>query len=1055
MTEPTYSPTTERLYSELPEVLRLADAKYGYALKHFLSGPGDVFGEVEKILARIEYIPEEDRADVVDEYFHENFIPLTRYEWSGEVDNSTSTSISNDGVELVNLAKNPSFESGTEFVTIAKNLHTNPSFEDGNVDVELLRNYATNPSFEAVNGTSEVMRNLAVNAGGAVASNNALGACPSHWPGTGNTALIYSGSDASWSLSGKCRRIVWDTATGTYGTVQIAGWKTAIGSTTGIYTGRIRYKTDTTHFDQTYASLSDFGSGVSMTSWGREQSTDGTWVAWITINVTDVSTILSAARTDMARLTSAVGKYVEISELDVYQGEYQPNRAWFDGQRSPDPDLTASYVGEAHLTPSILSGLRVSGTNDFAGCRSVASSDWATSGTRSVRIIPIYTTNNPLNTPVRATLLPAAQWAGKDITIVGRIRLKEAQKGPLTARARSILVDASNGSTYWSFYGEPAPNEPGEYIVRCTGRINPGTTNPIPVYLYNGAGVGGGDVWWDDLTIVEGIWPDLMPFSGRLPYEDPDFTTSWTGSPDTSETTVVGKSVTTVSSGNRGRNVKSTTWANSGQYSLRCIPTTPEDGTATNRDTFCSPGGDTGGLRMSMVAGRTYTAAVVVHIETPQKGLLHGDARRIVAYWKSPTGNYINAKSDPVPNVPGTYTISFSFTIPSDASEAFIRLYNGATAGNGDIWFDDFTLTDSAHRQLKPFHGDLPWDDVDFTTVWEGAQNNSTSLVRGVVPTGTRTQSGTSAAVMSTKWSATGKNSVRVIPLSRSSNNSWAGPMGDAVMMAGVEPGKTYTIAVIRRLEKKLVDVNGNPIVSGGTITLNREGWAMFHSLPTPNVPGEYLARTIFTVPDNATMAYVRLQNGALLGDGDVWWDDFTLVEGAWPELMPFSGHTKDLTSQELVDHSTSDLIDARYADPEWLDWIAQILGAQVGSISSEIGIRDRLNDASAGLYAGTDESIIGAVKAVLTGNKSVTLRKNRTLTGAGTVWDLLIITVDSETPVGFDFQKYLTEQGVKPAGVIVRQSTYAATWEVLELHRPIWANWNGKTWQEIMETGI
>ena len=61
MSEPKYSPFTERMYSRLPDVMREADSLNGYALKRYLSAIGDVEDQVERLIARLTYLSLQDR----------------------------------------------------------------------------------------------------------------------------------------------------------------------------------------------------------------------------------------------------------------------------------------------------------------------------------------------------------------------------------------------------------------------------------------------------------------------------------------------------------------------------------------------------------------------------------------------------------------------------------------------------------------------------------------------------------------------------------------------------------------------------------------------------------------------------------------------------------------------------------------------------------------------------------------------------------------------------------------------------------------------------------
>lgn len=61
MNEPTFSTTTERLYSQLPDVYRDTDAGQGYGFKQYLASIGDVLGDVDLLVARFRYLASTDR----------------------------------------------------------------------------------------------------------------------------------------------------------------------------------------------------------------------------------------------------------------------------------------------------------------------------------------------------------------------------------------------------------------------------------------------------------------------------------------------------------------------------------------------------------------------------------------------------------------------------------------------------------------------------------------------------------------------------------------------------------------------------------------------------------------------------------------------------------------------------------------------------------------------------------------------------------------------------------------------------------------------------------
>ena len=61
--EPVYTPTTERLYRRLPEFYRILDSQNDWHFKKYVSSIADQLNEIDLLVARLEYIPPEDRAD--------------------------------------------------------------------------------------------------------------------------------------------------------------------------------------------------------------------------------------------------------------------------------------------------------------------------------------------------------------------------------------------------------------------------------------------------------------------------------------------------------------------------------------------------------------------------------------------------------------------------------------------------------------------------------------------------------------------------------------------------------------------------------------------------------------------------------------------------------------------------------------------------------------------------------------------------------------------------------------------------------------------------------
>ena len=156
----------------------------------------------------------------------------------------------------------------------------------------------------------------------------------------------------------------------------------------------------------------------------------------------------------------------------------------------------------------------------------------------------------------------------------------------------------------------------------------------------------------------------------------------------------------------------------------------------------------------------------------------------------------------------------------------------------------------------------------------------------------------------------------------------------------------------------------------------------------------------------------------------------------------------------------TSDLFDARTADPEWLAWLGKLLGVKVKDEESEAAKRDKVVYAYVGFKAGSKQSMGNAVKEVLSGTKFARVFDHSTVVGglltpSVSEWDVTIMTKTSETPVPFDLAEVVTSKGAKPAGVVLYYLAYAITWGVLETALPTWTAIEATlTWDNLETSG-
>jgi hypothetical protein len=121
--------------------------------------------------------------------------------------------------------------------------------------------------------------------------------------------------------------------------------------------------------------------------------------------------------------------------------------------------------------------------------------------------------------------------------------------------------------------------------------------------------------------------PDIVPyFDGSTSAGTDDFVYSWSGAVNNSTSLKRGNVAVDFSIGST-LPISSKAWKRSGSRSLRLVATT----TATN-DTFTAASGDTGSMRLGMVAGKTYTFSATCHLEAPLTGTLSARSRKIVLF---------------------------------------------------------------------------------------------------------------------------------------------------------------------------------------------------------------------------------------------------------------------------------------------------------------------------------------------------------------------------------------------------------------------------------------
>ena len=192
-----------------------------------------------------------------------------------------------------------------------------------------------------------------------------------------------------------------------------------------------------------------------------------------------------------------------------------------------------------------------------------------------------------------------------------------------------------------------------------------------------------------DAILIEQM-PVVLPYFDGSTAAGNDFTYGWSGAAHASTSVQQAPPPNGGNARNGVYSVGSTVWKGSRGYSVRLVPN------AATNDSNLAIGGDTGGFRLGMQPGKTYTVSGVCHLEAAQTGTLNNSARKIKFFYKDSNGIYQSIESNQLPNTAGaTQRLSVTAAVPSTATEIFVRLYNGASAGGGDVWWDDVVVEEN------------------------------------------------------------------------------------------------------------------------------------------------------------------------------------------------------------------------------------------------------------------------------------------------------------------------------------------------------------------------
>jgi phage tail-like protein len=363
---------------------------------------------------------------------------------------------------------------------------TRMHFQNSNDGVSgLWTNLATNPSFETGSGTVEVRRNLignpaAVSLTGYSQANGTLSAI-TDFP-TFGTAVRHERSSA-----------------GTVARLTAAIGTAFLPSTQYTTVFQVRASESLSSVSVEYRH-SATAAGVSV------------WTGTIPAGVSEVR--VTGTRSATAAVAGAGPSFIWSSgsvnsTLDVtrVQTELGPTAGtYFDGGTAASGDFSYAWVGTANASQSIQNAVGV--TTVSAGGANIAAwkgTTWASTGTKSLRMRPVTADNSN-----GFAVISPGFTIDTVYTVLAKVRLTAPLTNP-NVNGRKIRIHASGGALIAE--SAQAPNEAGVHKLSVTFTA---TQTANVIRLTHFGVVGDGDLWWDDLAVIEGTYTGDY-FDGNTP----------------------------------------------------------------------------------------------------------------------------------------------------------------------------------------------------------------------------------------------------------------------------------------------------------------------------------------------------------------------------------------------------------------------------------------------------------------------------------------------------------------------------------------------------------
>jgi hypothetical protein len=671
-----------------------------------------------------------------------------------------------------------------------------------------------------------------------------------------------------------------------------------------------------------------------------------------------------------------------------------------------------------------------------------------------------------------------------------------------TTTANQVTVDLgvpvlANRVRIWHFYGDQRTYQDARTEVSADGE-NWTTVYDAAVQGPYVETVGGKPIDFDSQMVryvrdyarhndkdSQGRWAEIQVFDTT-----PELTPAWEGTANASASVLRAQTILGYDSPASGRHgaISSAKWHLSGTRALRLMPVANH-----SSDVFAM---STPLLEEGTIYTLSGTCRVVQPLASPRsRHLAMGiDDSRIVQ----------------APNAVGEHTVALTFVATDHDDE--ILFTHGGGLNDADVYWDDVMLVKGYSTDY--FWGEQP-SDLDFAYTWTGDRNNSSTRKASLRTVAEFPAEGTSP-VQSSVWATRGSRSVRLVNTSLTTRGRIK-----VADLDDLEGGKTYIVSATFRATEAAAQV-GFPHRSISW----ESNLGVVQTTPTLQVGSQRLNLS-FTVLPGTSSGAVYLYNGGFLGEPDVWWDAVMVTEGneviayfdggmVGHEWVGEEGHSysrkipraatpggfplkkyissfaniqddideliarftyipadiRDQVIESLGYHfhdrpvtlgATSDIVDGRTADDDWLPWIAQLLGLNVDRFPNPTDLRNAVVVGLSGARVGSTGAIEAAVKAHIVADteddREISVYPHTidlASEGLASIWDFLIVTRASAAPDPAALLAAVASSGAKPAGMVLHHQSFTTTWENVEGFLPTWEDWeNAGSWQGVEEVGF